>query len=64
MLPSLVSATRGMGTRIGMNVVAFSGGVDSSLVAFLVHNAFPHNSTACLGCNSLLPITLNLRKFR
>jgi len=38
------------------NVVAFSGGVDSSLVAYLVHQAFPGNSMACLGVSASLPV--------
>ncbi|KAL7686362.1 putative asparagine synthase, pyridinium-3,5-bisthiocarboxylic acid mononucleotide synthase LarE [Plasmopara halstedii] len=31
------------------NVVAFSGGIDSSLVAALVHQVFPESSAACIG---------------
>ena len=31
------------------SIVAFSGGVDSSLVVYLVHRVFPKTSTAILG---------------
>ena len=44
-----------MGRTNGMNIVAYSGGVDSSLVALLVHRAFPSNSMACLGVSASLP---------
>jgi uncharacterized protein len=37
------------------NIVAFSGGVDSSLAAALVHQAFPRSSAACLGVSAALP---------
>ncbi|GLD95836.1 hypothetical protein PINS_up004514 [Pythium insidiosum] len=36
------------------HVVAFSGGVDSSLVAALVHHVFPESSAACLGISPSL----------
>lgn len=39
----------------GKNIVAFSGGVDSSLVACLVHEVFPQNSHACVGVSAALP---------
>lgn len=39
----------------GKNIVAFSGGVDSSLVAALVHDAFGSTSQACVGVSSALP---------
>lgn len=42
-------------TEGGVNIVAFSGGVDSSLVAALVHEAFPRNSLACVGVSAALP---------
>ncbi|KAG5190121.1 hypothetical protein JKP88DRAFT_176058 [Tribonema minus] len=43
------------GTLRGHNLVAFSGGVDSSVVAALVHEVFPSNSLACLGVSPSLP---------
>ncbi|OWZ11670.1 hypothetical protein PHMEG_00015273 [Phytophthora megakarya] len=36
------------------NVVAFSGGVDSSLAAALVFQVFPHTSAACIGRSAAL----------
>lgn len=39
----------------GKNIVAFSGGVDSSLVACLVHQVYPQNSLACVGVSAALP---------
>lgn len=36
------------------HVVAFSGGVDSSLAAALVHQAFPRSAAACLGVSPSL----------
>jgi PP-loop superfamily ATP-utilizing enzyme len=46
---------QGVSPREGVNLVAFSGGVDSSTVAALVHRAFPHNSSACIGLSAALP---------
>jgi pyridinium-3,5-biscarboxylic acid mononucleotide sulfurtransferase len=43
------------GSLSGLNVVAFSGGVDSSLVAALVHSVFPSSSLACIGVSASLP---------
>ncbi|KAM3571402.1 hypothetical protein VYU27_006565 [Nannochloropsis oceanica] len=43
------------GTPHGANLVAYSGGVDSSLVAALVKRAFPTNSLACIGLSASLP---------
>lgn len=44
-----------MGTATGLNVVAFSGGVDSSLAAYLVHRAFPAGrAAACIGISDSL----------
>jgi len=54
-IPSMVRAVRSMGSPAGVNLVAFSGGVDSSLVAYLVHRAFPGSSVACLGRSASLP---------
>jgi hypothetical protein len=39
-LAALVAETRASGAGASLHVVAFSGGVDSSLAAFLVHRAF------------------------
>ncbi|DBA01431.1 TPA: hypothetical protein N0F65_007328 [Lagenidium giganteum] len=41
-------------TRV-CHVTAFSGGVDSSLVAALVHRVFPTTSAACLGVSAAVP---------
>ncbi|CAM9592273.1 unnamed protein product [Choristocarpus tenellus] len=47
----------------GQNIVAFSGGVDSSLVAALVHDVFGESSLACVGVSASLP-TAQLRLAR
>jgi len=39
----------------GSNIVAFSGGVDSSLAAALLHTTLPQNSWACIGISAALP---------
>ena len=39
----------------GWNIVAFSGGVDSSLVAALVREVYPENSLAVIGVSPALP---------
>lgn len=58
-MSTLVGALRARvsssGAADGKNLVAFSGGVDSSLVAALVHQVFPDNSLACLGVSAALP---------
>jgi len=41
----------------GRNLVAFSGGVDSSVVAAAVHKVFPDNSSAVIGRSSALPVS-------
>ena len=55
LLGELVARTREAGTASGLNVVAFSGGVDSSLAAFLVREAFPSNCVAAIGLSAALP---------
>jgi uncharacterized protein (TIGR00268 family) len=50
----ILNRVRSQGTKSGLNIVAFSGGVDSSLAAFLVHHAFPENSRACIGVSPSL----------
>ncbi|KAL4168401.1 hypothetical protein KRP22_011803 [Phytophthora ramorum] len=54
-----IVATRGARAPSGKllpvnNVVAFSGGVDSSLAAALVFRAFPETSAACIGRSAAL----------
>jgi uncharacterized protein (TIGR00268 family) len=50
----ILNRVRSQGTNSGLNIVAFSGGVDSSLAAFFVHHAFPENSRACIGVSPSL----------
>ncbi len=50
----LLARVRDAGTRTGKNLVAFSGGVDSSLVAHAVNAVFPGNSLAVLGVSASL----------
>lgn len=56
-ITALRSRVRSLGAPAadGKNIVAFSGGVDSSLVATLVHHVFPGSSQACVGVSSALP---------
>lgn len=56
-ITALRSRVRSLGASAGdgKNIVAFSGGVDSSLVAALVHHVFPGSSQACVGVSSALP---------
>jgi uncharacterized protein (TIGR00268 family) len=44
-----------LGTRDGENLIAFSGGVDSSLAAALVKVSFPNNSKCVIGKSRSLP---------
>ncbi|RHZ40399.1 hypothetical protein DYB26_016357 [Aphanomyces astaci] len=55
MLDQLLARVRQAGSSKHVNIVAYSGGVDSSLVAALVHRVFPENSIACLGVSAALP---------
>ena len=52
---SLLRGVAAAGTSAGANIVAFSGGVDSSLVAALVHRVYPERSLACTGISAALP---------
>ena len=45
------------------NIIAFSGGVDSSLVAALVYRVFPTSSAACIGISAALS-SLQLQQAR
>ena len=51
----LIASVRKAGTANGLNVVAYSGGVDSSLAAYLVREAFPSNSVAAIGITGAWP---------
>lgn len=42
------------GAASGKNIVAFSGGVDSSLVAHALYDIFPEHSIACIGVSASL----------
>lgn len=53
-LDVLIADTAAAGTRTGRNLVAFSGGVDSSLVAFVARAAFGDAATAVLGVSASL----------
>lgn len=55
LLAQTLARVRQEGTPHGANLVAYSGGVDSSLVAALVQRAFPTNSMACIGLSASLP---------
>ena len=39
----------------GKNLIAYSGGVDSSVIAAAVYNIFPYNTTAVIGISASLP---------
>lgn len=49
LLDEALARMREGGTAEGTNLVAYSGGVDSSLVAALLFRAYPRNSFACIG---------------
>ena len=55
LVQSLLATTRRLGSESALNVVAFSGGVDSSLVSRLVHEVFPRSSVAVLGRSAAMP---------
>lgn len=49
--------------RSTQNIVAFSGGIDSSLVASLVFSSFPRNTKCVIGRSRSLPeAQLNLAR--
>jgi len=43
------------GTPGGLNLIAYSGGVDSTLVARLVYEVFPQNTLAVIGVSHAMP---------
>ena len=55
-LPNLLSKVKKLGNSTSnlptANIIAFSGGVDSSVVAALVHRVYPFTSTAVLGISN------------
>lgn len=55
---SLLRDVAALGTRDGVNLVAFSGGVDSSLVAKAAYDVFPENSEAVLALSPSVPRTM------
>lgn len=55
---SLLRDVAALGTSEGVNLVAFSGGVDSSLVAKAVFDVFPANSEAVLALSPSVPRTM------
>ncbi len=55
MLEEAARAVRVRGTSRGVNLVAYSGGVDSALVACIVHRVFPGNTHAVIGVSGSLP---------
>ena len=54
-LSALREQVHSAGTDTGLNLIAFSGGVDSSLVAALVHEVFPERAVAVIGVSASLP---------
>ena len=54
-MEALLSRVARVGSASGLNVVAFSGGVDSSVVAAAVARVFPRSSLAVIGRSAALP---------
>ena len=52
---SLLARTESLGSPHALNVVAFSGGIDSTLASYLVHEVFPTASRAVIGVSHALP---------
>ncbi len=48
---------KGVKKNVGKNLIAFSGGVDSSVVAAAVYQEFPENTSAVLGISAALPLS-------
>lgn len=48
---------KGVKKTEGKNLIAFSGGVDSSVVAAAVYHEFPENTSAVLGISAALPLS-------
>lgn len=55
-LHDLLQTVQAQGTAEGLNLIAFSGGVDSTLVAALVKRVFPERTLAMLGVSQSLPL--------
>jgi pyridinium-3,5-biscarboxylic acid mononucleotide sulfurtransferase len=51
----LLANTARLGRSAGRHLVAFSGGVDSALVALAVREVFPASAVACIGVSASLP---------
>lgn len=52
---SLLARTESLGSPHALNVVAFSGGIDSTLASYLVREVFPTASRAVIGVSHALP---------
>lgn len=55
-LEALLQTVKAQGAAQGLNLIAFSGGVDSTLVAALVKRVFPERTRAILGVSQSLPL--------
>ena len=51
----ILARIRRSGTSEGLNLVAYSGGVDSTLTAHLVYTIFPENTLAMIGISASMP---------